>query len=107
EVRAAFGSLEPGVQTGERRRVAGRLGARRVSGGAAFLDLLDRSGRIQLMARVDGLGREPYERLLTLDLGDLLGADGVVATTRTGELSILTQQSPCLASALRPRPASP
>jgi lysyl-tRNA synthetase, class II len=104
QVRASFGSLGPGAQTDERRRVAGRLSARRVSGGAAFLDLVDRSGRIQLLARVDALGRDRYERLLTLDLGDLLGADGVVATTRTGELSILVESFTVLAKSLRPPP---
>ena len=42
----------------------------------AFLDLVDRSGRIQLQARVDELGDEGMERLLGLDLGDLIGVDG-------------------------------
>jgi lysyl-tRNA synthetase, class II len=65
---------------------------------------VDRSGRIQLMARVDAVGRENYERLLGLDLGDLLGADGVVATTRTGELSILVESFTVLAKSLRPPP---
>src|SRR4029453_1600078 len=81
-----------------------RLSARRVSGGAAFLDLVDRSGRIQLLARGDALGRDRYERLLTLDLGALLGAGGVVATPRTGELSILVESFTVLAKSLRPPP---
>ena len=44
----------------------------------AFLDLVDRSGRIQLQARVDVLGEERIERLLELDLGDLVGVDGTI-----------------------------
>ena len=104
QLRARFGSLGPGQETGDRSRVAGRLSARRVSGGAAFLDLVDRSGRIQLLARVDALGRDHYERLLALDLGDLLGADGIVVTTRTGELSILVESFTVLAKSLRPPP---
>ena len=43
----------------------------------AFLDLVDRSGRIQLQARVDELGADGMERLLDLDLGDLIGVDGI------------------------------
>ena len=51
--------------------------ARRGQGKMAFLDLVDRSGRIQLQARVDVLGPERMERLLGLDLGDLIGVDGI------------------------------
>ena len=58
-------------------RVAGRLAARRGQGKAAFLDLVDRSGRIQLHARVDVLGEEALRaRCSSLDLGDLIGVDG-------------------------------
>jgi lysyl-tRNA synthetase, class II len=104
QVHEQFGSLGPDEQTGEHRRVAGRLSARRASGKAAFLDLVDGSGRIQLLARVDALGDEDYERLLSLDLGDVVGADGAVATTRTGELSILVDAFALLAKSLRPPP---
>jgi len=55
-----------------KHRIAGRLAARRGQGKMAFLDLVDRSGRIQLQARVDELGSEGMERLLGLDLGDAL-----------------------------------
>ena len=55
-VRAAHAGLEPGEETDARHRVAGRLAARRGQGKMAFLDLVDRSGRIQLQARVDVLG---------------------------------------------------
>ena len=58
-------------------RVAGRIAARRGAGKAAFLDLVDRSGKIQLHARVDVLGRERFDLLLSLDLGDMVGVDGV------------------------------
>ncbi len=88
EVKAPFDGLEPGAETDERRRVAGRLAARREQGKAAFLDLVDRSGRIQLMARVNELGEEKMRRLLSLDLGDLIGAEGTVLRTRRGELSL-------------------
>ena len=54
----------------------------------AFLDLVDRSGRIQLHARVDVLGEEAFDRLVGLDLGDLIGVDGAAVRTRRGELSL-------------------
>ncbi len=63
-VRAAHEGLEAGAETEVSHRVAGRLAARRGQGKMAFLDLEDRSGRIQLQARVDVLGDEGMERLL-------------------------------------------
>src|SRR6201999_1392612 len=86
EAKAPHEGLEPGEETEARVRVAGRLHARRGQGKMAFLDLDDRSGRIQLQARKDVLGEESLERLLSLDLGDLIGADGTIFKTRRGEL---------------------
>jgi lysyl-tRNA synthetase, class II len=104
DVKAPFDGLEPGGETDERRRVAGRLAARREQGKAAFLDVVDRSGRIQLLARINELGEERFERLLSLDLGDLLGAEGTVLRTRRGELSLRVQDFTVLAKSLRPPP---
>ena len=63
-VHAAHGDLEAATETDASYRVAGRLTERRGQGKMAFLDLVDRSGRIQLQARVDVLGPERMERLL-------------------------------------------
>ena len=104
EVHEAHDGLEAGAETDERRRVAGRLAARREQGKAAFLDVVDRSGRIQLMARVNELGEEAFERLLGLDLGDLIGAEGTVLRTRRGELSLKVDGWELLAKSLRPPP---
>jgi lysyl-tRNA synthetase class 2 len=104
EVRARHGELPAGEETGDRVRVAGRLSARRSAGKATFLDLVDRSGRIQLLARVDALGEEGYERLTSLDLGDLLGVDGTVMATRAGELTVALTGFSVLAKSLRPPP---
>jgi lysyl-tRNA synthetase class 2 len=104
EAKAPHEGLEPGQETDTRVRVAGRLHARRGQGKMAFLDLDDRSGRIQLQARRDVLGDEPFERLLACDLGDLLGADGTIFKTRRGELSVLVQDWTLLAKSLRPPP---
>ncbi len=106
EVRAAHEGLEPGTETGAKVRVAGRIAARRGQGKAAFVDLVDRSGRIQLLARVNVLGEEGFERLTSLDLGDLIGADGEVIASRTGELTISVEDVTVLAKSLRPPPRS-
>jgi lysyl-tRNA synthetase class 2 len=103
-VLAAHTGLEPGEETSSSHRVAGRLAARRGQGKMAFLDLVDRSGRIQLQARVDELGPEGMQALLDLDLGDLMGADGLVFNSRRGELSLRVSAFELLAKSLRPPP---
>jgi lysyl-tRNA synthetase, class II len=103
-VRAKHTALTPGDETQARHRVAGRLAARRGQGKMAFLDLVDRSGRIQLQARVDELGREGMDRLLGLDLGDLIGIDGVAFSSRRGELTLRVEDFTLLAKSLRPPP---
>jgi lysyl-tRNA synthetase, class II len=103
-VREAHASLAAGEETSVAHRVAGRLAARRGQGKMAFLDLVDRSGRIQLQARVDELGEDGMERLLSFDLGDLIGVDGVAFSSRRGELTLRTTGFTLLAKSLRPPP---
>jgi lysyl-tRNA synthetase class 2 len=100
----AYEHLQAGEETDERHRVAGRIAARRGAGKAAFFDLVDRSGKIQLHARVDVLGRERFDLLLSLDLGDLIGVDGSVIRSRHGEISLRVESFQILAKALRPPP---
>jgi lysyl-tRNA synthetase, class II len=104
QVRAAYEHLLVGEETDDSHRVAGRLLARRGGGKAAFLDLVDRDGRIQLHARADILGSERLERLLALDLGDLLGVDGAPMRSRHGELTLRVEGFQVLGKALRPPP---
>ena len=104
EVKAPHEDLPSGEETDVRARVAGRLAARRGQGRAAFLDVVDRSGRMQLHARADVLGQESLDRLVALDLGDLIGADGTVFRTRRGELSLKVEDWTVLAKSLRPPP---
>src|SRR6185437_6342301 len=100
----AHAALTAGEETDVSHRVAGRLAARRGQGKMAFLDLVDRSGRIQLQARVDELGEERMERLLSLDLGDIVGVDGAAFRTKRGELSLRVDDYAVLAKSLRPPP---
>jgi lysyl-tRNA synthetase class 2 len=103
-VLSAYDHLQVGEETEERHRVAGRIAARRGSGKAAFLDLVDRTGKIQLHARQDVLGQERYALLTSLDLGDLLGVDGSAMRSRHGEVSLRVEDFQILGKALRPPP---
>jgi lysyl-tRNA synthetase class 2 len=103
-VRAAYEHLQVGEETEEPHRVAGRIAARRGAGKAAFLDLVDRSGKIQLHARADVLGAEHLGQLLSLDLGDLLGVDGAPLRSHHGELTLRIDSFQVLGKALRPPP---
>src|SRR6185295_2944495 len=105
EVRAAHEGLAPGVETESRHRVAGRIVGRRGHGKACFIDLRDGSGQVQLHAREDLLGEEPYRILVDLDLGDIVGVEGTaMATRRGGELSLAIDHWKLLAKSLRPPP---
>jgi lysyl-tRNA synthetase, class II len=104
EVRARHEGLEPGEGTDARYRVAGRITARRGHGKAAFLDLRDRTGQIQLHSRADVLGDEEHEGLVGVDLGDIVGVEGLAFKTKKGELSLRVEDWTLLAKTLRPLP---
>jgi lysyl-tRNA synthetase, class II len=104
DVHAAHDGLADGEETDAEYRVAGRLTARRGHGGAAFLDLQDRSGRLQIHAKRDVLGEESFETLTSLDLGDLIGVDGTAFKSRRGELSLRAGSWALLAKSLRAPP---
>jgi lysyl-tRNA synthetase class 2 len=104
DIRTHHAHLEPGEETDVQHRIAGRIAARRGGGKMAFLDLVDRSGRIQLQARVDELGRERLDLLTGLDLGDLIGVDGTAFNSRRGELSLRVTDFQLNAKSLRPPP---
>jgi lysyl-tRNA synthetase class 2 len=97
-VRAEAEPLEAGAEAAEPRRLAGRVMARRDMGKTMFLDLVDRSGRIQLIVRKEALGD------VDLDLGDLVGVEGVPSKSRRGEPSVAVAQLELLAKNRRPLP---
>src|SRR5688500_8947219 len=97
-VLAAAEPLEPG-QTGEgSMRVAGRVLARRDMGKLVFLDLVDRSGRIQLFCQEDRAGA------VDLDVGDIVGASGSPMKTKRGEPSLAVDELVLLAKIRRSLP---
>ena len=103
DVVERFAGLDPGTRTGHRARLAGRIIALRRMGGATFLDLREGEAKIQGYAHRDGLA-ERYELLELLDIGDFLGVEGEIFTTKRGELSLDIAEFQLLAKALRPPP---
>ena len=84
--------------------VAGRMMLKRVMGKASFATIQDMSGRLQLYATRDELGEPLYEQFKHWDLGDILGAQGTLFRTRTGELSVKVSGLRLLSKSLRPLP---
>jgi lysyl-tRNA synthetase class 2 len=104
EVHAAHDELEAGAETDSAYRVAGRMTGRRGHGGAAFIDVTDRSGKIQVHAKQDLLGDESFDLLTSLDLGDVIGIDGTAFKSRRGELTLRATGWELLAKSLAPPP---
>ena len=84
--------------------VAGRMMLKRVMGKASFATLQDATGRIQLYVTRDALGEELYAAFKHWDLGDILGAEGTLMKTKTGELSVKVTRLRLLTKSLRPMP---
>ena len=85
-------------------RVAGRLMSKRGMGKVLFCDLQDNTGRIQLFVKIDEMGEEAFNRFKKNDIGDIVGAEGEVFTTKTGEVSIRTSSIQLLSKSLLPLP---
>jgi lysyl-tRNA synthetase, class II len=97
-VRGDAEKVEPGEEGGDARRVAGRVMARRDMGKLVFLDLVDRSGKIQLLVSEDRAGP------IDLALGDIVGVTGIPAKTKRGEPSLAVTELELLAKIKRPLP---
>ena len=85
-------------------RLAGRVTAMRFMGKAAFFDIRDGSGKMQLFLRRDTLGDEKYEMLRDIDLGDFVGAKGILFKTKSGEITLEVVEYTILAKAMLPLP---
>ena len=84
-------------------KIAGRIMAIRRMGKASFAHLQDHVGRIQIYLKKDDLG-EKYDIFRLLDIGDIIGIEGYVFKTKTGEISVHTNELTLLAKSLRPLP---
>ncbi|ROR32112.1 lysine--tRNA ligase [Inmirania thermothiophila] len=106
ELHARYGGLDGEALEADpvRVRVAGRLMSKRVMGKVTFAHLQDMSGRIQLFVQRTALGEEAYRDFKGWDVGDIVGAEGTLFRTRTGELSVRVETLRLLVKSLRPLP---
>jgi len=106
ELKARFGELSKEQLADEpvRVKVAGRMMTRRMMGKASFAHLQDMSGQIQLYVKRDDLPEGRYAEFKRWDIGDILGAEGVMFKTNKGELSVLLDDIHILTKALHPLP---
>ena len=101
-----FEEKEPTLAEGETISVsiAGRMISRRIMGKASFAHLLDGEGKIQLYVARDGIGEEDYAAFKKWDIGDIIGIEGHLFRTRTGEISVHATKATLLAKSLLPLP---
>ena len=106
ELHAEYEKVEAAeLEVSPRRvRLAGRMMTRRVMGKASFADVQDMSGRMQLYVQRDAISAERYAEFKKWDIGDILGAEGMLFRTKTGELSVRVEDIRLLTKALRPLP---
>ncbi len=101
DIVASFDALNA---SGDEVRVAGRLIVTRGHGKAAFADLRDAEGRLQIYVRLDNVGDDAFALWKLLDIGDIIGVSGRVFKTRTGQISVQVQTLTLLTKAIRPLP---
>lgn len=99
DIHADFEAIE-----GKTVIIAGRIMSRRDMGKASFLDLQDRSGKIQVYLKIDEIGEEAYKNLSNWDLGDIAEITGFVFKTRRGEISVHATAVKLLSKSLLPLP---
>jgi lysyl-tRNA synthetase class 2 len=106
EVLAAHdpADLDEGEHPELRYHVAGRLISRRGHPKTSFLDLRDLSGLLQIVVRLDALGEEVYDRIMSLDIGDIVGVEGFIYKTKRGQLVLAVSECTLLTKTLRPPP---
>ncbi|HBT77004.1 MAG TPA: lysine--tRNA ligase [Planctomycetaceae bacterium] len=93
------------TQTGPKVRAAGRIILQRKKGKLIFLDIRDWSGRIQILIGANQVGETNWELAQCFDLGDIVGVDGELRKTKTGELSIFAEQLHFLCKSIETPPA--
>ena len=105
DIRQKYGELGPDARTGDRVGITGRVMLNRIGGKLSFATIRDGAAEIQAMLSLDALGEDALARWKSdVDLGDLVGIEGEVITSRRGELSILADRWELTAKCLRPLP---
>ena len=96
DIKEAYGELE-----GKSVRIAGRMMSKRVMGKASFCNIQDLPGNIQCYVARDSIGEEPYADFKKYDVSDILGIEGEVFTTKTGEISVHASKVTLLSKSLQ------
>jgi len=104
DVFAAYGAVQDLEENSETFKVAGRIVARRSFGKAAFIQVQDRKGRLQLYVKKDAVGEQAFACFETFDIGDIIGAHGRPFRTKTGELSLHVVDIRLITKSLLPLP---
>ncbi len=104
DIEAAYAELEAGADTADVVKIGGRIVAKRGQGKIMFVVLRDPTGDIQLFCRINDMPADAWELLGELDLGDIIGAEGVVVRTKRGQLSVAPTKLMLLSKAVRPLP---
>jgi lysyl-tRNA synthetase class 2 len=91
-------------EEGRRMKVAGRVMARRTHGKSCFADLRDESGKVQVYGKFDDLGERGFEQFLNLDIGDIVGVEGPLFKSRTGEITLKVEKFVLLSKILQVLP---
>ena len=86
---------------GKEVTVAGRIMSKRGHGKISFMDIQDMKGRIQILSKIDELGEEAYKIISYLDMGDIIGVEGEVFKTQSGEISIKAKKLTLLSKSLQ------
>ena len=104
DIEADYADLEAGADTTDVVKIGGRVVAKRGQGKIVFIVLRDPTGDIQLFCRINDMPAEAWELISELDLGDIIGAEGVVVRTKRGQLSVAPTKLTLLSKAVRPLP---
>jgi len=104
DVNENFAKLKKEESTKVKAKVAGRIIALRRMGKVTFMHLMDQTGKVQLYFKQDDMDKEKYKLLKKLDMGDIIGAEGKIFKTRTGEITVYISNYELLTKSLRPLP---
>lgn len=104
DIEAKYAELADGEDTEDVVKIAGRVVAKRGQGKIMFIVVRDATAEIQLFCRINDMDEAAWNTLKSLDLGDILGVNGVVVRTQRGQLSVAPKSATLLAKAVRPLP---
>ena len=104
DIEKNYADLADGEDTADVVKIGGRVVAKRGQGKIMFIVLRDPTGDMQLFCRINDMPEDAWELLGELDLGDIVGAEGVVVRTKRGQLSVAPRKLTLLSKAVRPLP---